>query len=79
MGSEFAGIRVGVALLRCVPVVGGWSLCGRFGGFGGFVLSAIEGVPWECGVGPPAVGFVLASVTTLLRGTSGVQPRDSEQ
>ena len=32
-----------------------------------------------CGVGPPAVGSVLASVTTLLRGTSGVQPRDSEQ
>ena len=44
-----------------------------------FCFSAIEGVPWECGVGPPAVGFVLASVTTLLRGTSGVQPRDSEQ
>ena len=40
------------------------------------VAGEVEGVD---GVGSPAVGFVLASVTILLRGTSGVQPRDSEQ
>jgi len=40
----------GLALLFCGAsrLLWGWSLCGRFGGFGGFVLSAIEGVPWEC-------------------------------
>merc|ERR1712071_489991 len=73
LGSEFAGIRVGFAL--CL-VEACWERC-RCSGFRPRV-AVFFSPRWggaECGVGPPAVGFVLASVTTLLRGTSGVQPQ----
>ena len=62
-GGAFGSFRAGVA--ASVAFVGGMRGAG----------SVLASSAWSAPGNSPA----LASVTTLLRGTSGVQPRDSEQ
>ena len=64
---RFRSVRCGAFRRFVAGSVGGWRLW-RAG-------SVLAFSAWSAPGNSPA----LASVTTLLRGTSGVQPRDSEQ
>jgi hypothetical protein len=76
LGSEFVGIRAGVVSSRQHFI-----FCRGMAGVSAFVVlrRGVLCCRRRDGVGSPAVGSVLASATFLLRGTSGVQPRDNEQ